>query len=296
MLIHKHCLKPLVAISGSPKEDSIVERKLLQQLIRIENPDKPVYRIFPLWYLEETIRLHQLVLVSPSLWEDPFEVIGNTIAVNFSNDDQRKQEIINQSLPPVYAQCWSMTSESDTLLRAYSRVVKDPQFRRNICPRDEGVKVRSTPRKLLKPLVAGVPSGPVASCFIGSVWYLERDKLLQAIAKTISKHGLDIFEKNKQKQAELLLMKRAAFLHEAEVRLIAIIHHETTSTNGVFKISIDPNTVFDEITFDPRLETFQRKEREASFRDLGYTGQFGESSLYQKVLLQIIIAKSSEDK
>ena len=90
-----------------------------------------------------------MVLVAPRLWEDPFEVIGNGIAVDRPRGDRIEQVIINQSLPPAYAQCWSATPESDTLLRAYSRVIKDPHFGRNICPRDEGVRVRSTPRKLL---------------------------------------------------------------------------------------------------------------------------------------------------
>src|ERR1039457_6010799 len=111
-----------------------------------------------MWFLEEAIRLRLLVLVAPHLWEDPFELIGSAIAVNQRVGDRIQQTIINQSLPTPYAQAWSATAESDTLLRAYSRVIKDPHFRRNVVPRDEGVRVRSTPRKLLRALLGGLPS------------------------------------------------------------------------------------------------------------------------------------------
>ena len=259
------------------------------QFIRIAHPDEPVYRIFPLWFLEETLRLHQLALISPHLWEDPFEVVGSMIAVNWLEGGRSKQVIINQSLPPVYAQCWSMTTESDTLLRAYSRVVKDPQFRRNICPREEGVRVQSTPRKLLEVLLAGVQSEPEVSCFIGSVQYLEQTELLQQIANAIGFAGLDAFE-NPANRAKLLLMKREAFAHEAEVRMMAI-HHRSGLSDSISWVPIDPNAVFDEITFDPRLETFERMEREISIRNLGYAGPLRGSQLYEPVELQVLLER-----
>jgi hypothetical protein len=40
--------------------------------------------------------------------------------------------------------------------------------------------------------------------------------------------------------------------------------------------------VFDQITVDPRLETFEQREREKRVADLGFTGEFIESRLYQK--------------
>jgi hypothetical protein len=36
------------------------------QLIRVPDVDAAIYRIFPLWFLEEALRLRQLVLVTPS--------------------------------------------------------------------------------------------------------------------------------------------------------------------------------------------------------------------------------------
>src|ERR1035438_3107695 len=165
-----------------------------EQFIRIDHPDEPVYRFYPLWFLEEALRLRQLVLVARGLWEDPFEIVGDAIAVNQLKGDRYEQVIINQSLPPAYAQCWSASPESDTLLRAYSRVVKDPHFHRNICPREEGVRVQSTPRKLLGALPEHTQSGVKLSCFIGSVEYLGREALLQQITNAVGTVGLNVFE------------------------------------------------------------------------------------------------------
>jgi hypothetical protein len=260
---------------------------LPEQVIRIVDLEAPVYRIYPLWFLEEALRLRQMVLVAPHLWEDPFEVAGQVIAVDQLKDDRYEQIIINQSLPPVYAQCWSAASESDTLLRAYSRVVRDAHFDRNICPRDEGVRVRSTPRKLLEALLRATRGGQASSCFIGSVQYLRADALLQQIANAVGTIGLNVFE-HPANRAKLLLMKREAFAHEAEVRLIRV-SHGADSSNPVHRIQIDPNAIFDEISFDPRLATFERKEREAVIRDFGYAGPFRESDLYQRVVIEVVL-------
>jgi len=118
-------------------------------LIGIENPDEPVYRIFPLWYFEEALRLRQLVLVNPAVWEDPYEVLPERLMLQDLRPDNFKEKMFNVFLRPAYAQCWSRTKESDTLMRAYSRVVLDSHHKRNTTPETEGVRVRSTPRKLL---------------------------------------------------------------------------------------------------------------------------------------------------
>jgi hypothetical protein len=43
------------------------------------------------------------------------------------------------------------------------------------------------------------------------------------------------------------------------------------------------NQVFDQITVDPRLETFEQREREKRLADPGFTGEFIETRLYQKI-------------
>lgn len=117
-------------------------RTKIEGLIGIDDPDEPIYRIFPLWFFEETLRERQMALVAPEQWEDPFEVLASRIHLI----DERRSEPplpLELLLAPAYAQCWSRTEESDTLLRAYSRVTKDSHFHRNTQQHHEGVRVRT---------------------------------------------------------------------------------------------------------------------------------------------------------
>ena len=56
-------------------------------------------------------------------------------------------------------------------------------------------------------------------------------------------------------------------------------------------VPIDPNLIFEEVTFDSRLGEFERLEREAVARKLGYTGTFGDSNLYRGQALLILLDK-----
>ncbi|MCK9984605.1 MAG: hypothetical protein AzoDbin1_01077 [Azoarcus sp.] len=271
-------------------QEQQADDSIATSLIGVPDPDIPIYRIFPLWFFEEALRLRQLVLVSPRSWEDPYEIIGDAIAVDFENNGRIEQEIINQSLPPVFAQCWSATEESDTLLRAYSRVVKDPHFRRNTCPRDEGVRVKSTPRKLLHALMLGAHSTGNGSWFLGAVNYMCQNELQQEIANAIGQHGLDMFSVPTNR-ARLLLLKRKAFSHEAELRVL-FVQQNSAPVQPILRVPIDPLAVFDEISFDPRLELFERREREAAVRRLGFKGTISDAGLYQRTLLQVNLLSS----
>lgn len=263
------------------------------RLIRLPNPDAPIFRIFPFWFFEEALRLRQLVLTRPSSWEDPFEVLDEAIAVNARKQGRFEQTII-QGLPPVFAQCWSTTSESDSLLRAYSRVIKDPHFGRNVCPRDEGVRVRSTPRKLLQALIRGTPANLKGDWFLGAVTYLTQNQLLQEIANAIGAHGHQVFEVPSNR-AKLGLMKRDAFSHESEVRAIFVSAKGETG-DATIQVPIQPADVFEDLTFDPRLESFERNERATVVKSLGYTGSITESGLYQRTFLEIGLPDDPEAK
>ena len=141
---------------------------------------------------------------------------------------------------------------------------------------------------MLEALQTGAQVGAANSCFVGSVRYLTGTAILQEIANAIGNMGLDIFAQPSNR-ANLLLVKREAFAHEAELRLIRVSHESNSSTEPIVRVPIDPNVVFDEISFDPRLAIFERKEREETIRNLGYKGSFRESALYQRVLMQVLI-------
>ena len=254
------------------------------------DPDTPIYRIFPLWFFHEALRLRQLVLVRPSLWADPFELLLTSVMVESEETVPHTQESLERHLFPVHAQCWSVTHDSDILLRAYSRVSIDKYCRRNTCPGEEGVRVRSTPRKLLESLRSCVEMGLDGNSFIGAVRYHARDDMQQMIANEIGEFGLDVYLQPLA-LAHATLRKRREFRHEAEVRLL---HVETRPIppQPLVRYPFEPNEVFDEVTFDPRLRPFERDEREVTARALGYAGPFQAADLYQRTLLVIRIKNS----
>lgn len=266
------------------RRGSRLEESEIEKLLDIDDLDKPIYRIFPQWALAEALRLKELTLVPPHFWEDPYEIIERKIAVTVMDGDiARPQIILGGGLTPIFAQSWSSTAESDTLLRAYSRVVKHPHHGRNTCPGEEGVKVRTTPRKLIRAVLDGT-NGTDASPFIGDVLYLSTEELHSCLSGLIATAGPHVFD-DSANRIRLLMLKRDGFSHEREVRVGVIAPQPKGSS--VFKVKIDPNSIFEEITFDPRLIEFERKERIRDFEELGFTGTFGESNLYQSVILDI---------
>lgn len=250
------------------------------------DPDAPIYRIFPVWYFEEALRLRQLVLRDPGLWEDPYEILPSRVMVDRRDTVPWRQEPLEPHVRPAYAQCWSQTRESDALLRAYSRVARDPHFGRNTCPREEGVRVRSTPRKLLHALITGSPNLS-KSFFIGAIRYLDAKDIHQRIANEIVRRGMGAFMEARAR-AELLLLKRNAFEYEAEVRLIYVEERDIAPEPSIH-VRIDPNEVFEDVTYDSRLLTFERLERVAEAQKLGYQGSFEESELYRNVMLEVVV-------
>jgi hypothetical protein len=121
--------------------------------------DMPIYRTFRFKYLLSDLRAHCLTMTRPSAWDDPFENMITNCAFTYPTDDLKlKQHFFDQSRSNVFAQCWSLSSESDALWRIYSTVDKD-ESGRNTAFEHEGVKVRTTPKRLLSGLLAACGKG-----------------------------------------------------------------------------------------------------------------------------------------
>jgi hypothetical protein len=256
-----------------------------QGLIGVENPELQIFRIFPLCRFKESLRDKELVLVPPQNWEDPFEQLPERSIITDTRTSHWSQ--ISLVLKPAYGQCWSMNQDSDTLWRAYSRVLKDPHTNRNTCPGAEGVQVRTTARKLLSVLVHWSPFDHRHSCFLGRVQYMPDSAIEQYIANKVGLAGNRAFESSPAR-TKLLFLKRLPFRHEQEIRLV-YVEQRNVSRQDLIHVPIDPSDLFEEVTFDPRLATFERVEREQIARDLGYQGPFGDSGLYQGRLLEIVV-------
>jgi hypothetical protein len=114
---------------------------------------------------------------------------------------------------------------------------------------------------------------------------LPREHLHQHVANLVGRYGPEFFGAGRPR-AELRLLKRHEYSHEAEVRLIYIEERDLAGEKLV-GVPFEPNDIFEDITFDPRLVTFERNEREAVIRNLGYIGSISVSDLYERTILEI---------
>lgn len=163
-----------------------------------------------------------------------------------------------------FGQCWTLHSYSDAMWRIYSPMCGHPcQY---------AVRIRSRIGCLYDSLNKNC--GSTQSAFIGRVRYLTTPDLIR--------HVRSASHRDSRTAAGTLLVKRPAFRHEREVRLILVTGSDhTADANGLFRYPLDPHTLVSQIMLDPRLD---RKEAERLGNEIkaktGFTGPVKRSLLY----------------
>jgi hypothetical protein len=207
--------------------------------IGIEDLTTQIYRVFNLQRLVELFASGLNTLVKPALWDDPLENYVLRVAMKAFMDRPHSFDFTTKDR--FYGQCWSTIEESDALWRIYS-------------PDKSGIKVRTTIGKLLSAL-RGASHASYGECFIGKVRYIEDDALRQKLQDRfwLASEVVDFHS-----QATSLMFKRTEFQHEQEVRLI-YLNHDQSYMDNIYRHSIEPAMVFEELQFDPRipLELFE---------------------------------------
>jgi hypothetical protein len=196
--------------------------------------DDNVYRIFSVDRLFELFSRKQNALVKPLKWEDPFENFILRSRIQLATGELGAIE----GRDSFYGQCWTLQKASDAMWRIYS-------------PNGDAVRIRSTARKLVQGLVGSVRG----EAFVGKVRYLRNDKLI-SFAKNSLRHAN---RSSAAAFARTLLVKRPAFAHEKEVRLLFMNHDVSKATGDVFFYDIDPHAMIDQIMIDPRLSVVKAK-------------------------------------
>lgn len=218
--------------------------------------DAPVYRIFPDNRFFELFDTQTNVLVHPSKWDDPFENFVLKATVRIASGEVGSFGFRDD----LFGQCWTFQSASDAMWRIYSS-------------NKLGVRVRSTPRKLLASLSAGLGNWAPTQAFIGKVRYLPDAKMRQFARKVFS-DGL-----NPTSIVSTLLVKRPAFEHEREVRLVYF--NQERSEDRIYSYPVDAHQLIDQVMTDPRLtadETYVLHEQIKA--QTGFRGDILRSMLY----------------
>ncbi|KAB2756666.1 DUF2971 domain-containing protein [Brucella anthropi] len=221
--------------------------------------DQHIYRIMPQEYVFSLFSDRQNVLSKISNWKDKFENfqlnLGGTL------DGER----FNYSFKDDFVgQCWTRHSLSEAMWGIYAN---DPSKRY--------LRIRSTPRKLLTALATAHPRMPQDTCFVGAVSYETEPALKAYLANNgrleISALGL----------ARSLLLKRRAFKHEAEIRLLHFGDAGNSDPRGLYRYPVDPHDMITQIMADPNRDRRDWKaDRAAIAKATGFSGQIKRSKIY----------------
>lgn len=244
---------------------------MLDNLISV-GLDTPVYRVFPRNRMLQVLNGKQLALVKPASWEDPFENFLLKAKAHIGGEVASLEGLREK----LYGQSWMACPESDAMWRIYSKVpTKDAPGLTD----EVGFKVKTTVGKLFPALYNSSDKVPELCFWVGRVEYFTQGKLDALVADNDLMSGW-VTDPTARGHAQSLLIKRDAFEHEHEVRLIYDANNKYDTTKPVYLFNIDPNAIFEEIILDPRLSEAHCKELGAVVRGAGYTGPVSQSSLY----------------
>lgn len=182
--------------------------------------DMKLYRYLSLSQFLEFMEKRKIYLTNINYWEDTWEAPAEKIKL-IDNDNIRKKELIGQS--------WSMQDVSDALWRIYSK-------------EKEGIMIQTTVKKF--DLIKGIKIAMLAPV----IYYENLEEILNKFK----------YPKNYNGIPGVGFLKRKAFEHEKEVRLITL--NDSEHVEGVFQDSghflfeLNPIEFIEGIIIDPRAE------------------------------------------
>ena len=140
----------------------------------------------------------------------------------------------------------------------------------------QGLRIRTTIRKLAQSLLDAHKSLPEARCRVGRVEYLYDKKLMEVANSTFDDSGIGVDEIFRS-----LLVKRRAFIHENEVRALYMEINSDGFSEKIYRYSLDPHELVDQIMIDPRKSNEEfRAIKDILAETIGFKGEIKRSLLY----------------
>lgn len=221
--------------------------------------DRNIYRIMREEHVLTLFQNRENVLSQIGNWKDKFENfqlnIGGILNGRAFTYGMRDAFV---------GQCWTLESMSEAMWGIYAN---DPQVRY--------LRIRSTPRKLLTALAEAHSEGLKQRCFVGKVRYLREDEL----RATVQNGGQ--LALGGRWFASNLLLKRRAFRHESEVRLLFFGDTNDYGADSLYRYKIDPHTMISQIMADPNRDRSNWVGERSAIREAtGFTGSIMRSKIY----------------
>jgi hypothetical protein len=221
--------------------------------------DEHIYRIMPQNYVVSLFIGQQNVLSGIHNWKDKFEnfqlnlggmLDGKPFEYGFKAD--------------FVGQCWTRDALSEAMWGIYANNVAERYLR-----------VRSTPRKLLAVLAEAHPKMPQDTCFFGKVEY-KKETELKAYLRCD-----DRLELAPLRFARSLLLKRHAFRHEREVRLLYFGDAKEQDHTDLYRYAVDPHAMITQIMADPNRDRGNWLADKAAIQAAtGFSGEIKRSKIY----------------
>ncbi len=201
-------------------------------------PDLSIYRYVKFEHFLNFVKTGKYGIGKVAHWEDPYE---NYLAKCPLLD--RYENTICRCMGNFYGQCWTRsTEESDAMWRIYSRV--DMIDRKTRMISGMAVRIKTTAERLQK-ITETIAEFSISEGYIGSVEYKTQCEIDKDRRELILDSTCNYWEK----EGQAFFVKRKAFEHENEFRIIA---HGWCESDIVYADAI-PDLFIDEVTFDPRL-------------------------------------------
>jgi hypothetical protein len=223
--------------------------------------DDHIYRITKQVYVFLLFSQKVNVLTQVHNWKDKFE--NFQLRLGGILDGERFDYSFKDDF---VGQCWTSESLSEAMWGIYAND-----------PNERYLRIRSTPRRLMAALEAAHPRMPQDTCFVGKVQYKKEREILEFL-----RNG-GILEMSGADFARSLSIKRHAFRHENEIRLLYFGDAKDFEDNGLHRYAIDPHTMVTQIMADPNRDRRNwREDCEAIRAATGFTGDIKRSKIYDE--------------
>lgn len=217
-------------------KEGLPPRAWTQNILNDLSYDTPIYRIFSWDRFNDLMTKNELILVNPDKWDDPFENFYLK-ADAYSGDDKISLQNLRKGW---FGQCWTLNEDTDAMWRIYS-------------PDKRGIRLKTTVGRIFKAVIQQQGIFADFSSFIGRVLYLSNEDIQNYHQQSFSQTMLG---GQGNGFASMLLRKRKAFEHEAEVRVLASLATDYLYEfeDGLYPVEIVFEDMFEEICIDPRLD------------------------------------------
>lgn len=228
--------------------------------------EQKIYRYLNIKHFISMVENKKTYLTRVIDWEDTWEAPLKKIPID---SDMEEVDEYFETYEYIYAQCWSKNSDSDAMWRIYS-------------PNKDGIMIQSTVKRLVDSMNLD--------------YYL----LAPVVYFSDLQDGLyELYEHPYEDHLAGALLKRKAFSHEEEVRLLSI--PDSNIKDKYFEIEIDPDQLIEGIILDPRcekwyLDTMVNYCRRSGLIAIPQKSDLYEDDIYKKNPMKIVIREIPEEE